>query len=751
MSFVAGHFKIPRMLLNPEKNSVSFDHKTTVAWQVNHMCAVFDALAAAFMFCSVSTINSIDKTVVSNSVIGVTGVMLFAFSPLVWEYSTTAEVFALNNLLCAMLIYLTCRLFVSVRRWKESSAAKASKSPTITITGLTLLGALVSGLALSNQHACLLQVAYLVPYIAGLLYFAGVPNFWALMVKAGLCFLWGLSPYAYLVVASHSPTPGTWGDMTSVSGLLRHVLRSEYGTFQLGFIRGSETALERVLIYCQYVSAESFHTAFPLAAIAVLFALSSMSSSPAAATAERISNDDKSTTSSVRPNKKQSKPKSSSLFSTPDTNTALNSSTGLVARAFGTDGNQLPLALLGLWLFYTAVWNCVLSNLPLSAPMPFAVHSRFWMQPNIVLYILVSVGSDQLWSCFVRRLNLGTSASYSAAISSVFQTAVVVAVVAVVFSSRFESQDRSRSGTVIHKYAELALTSLPERALLLSHTDLDWNPARYLQHCEALRRDVTQLSFQLMPYPWFGPRQAALYPNVTFPDTTFKGVSTERSSEGNAALIMRFLQANEVHSHSLGGDPIGTKFPGGLFLDMQAVNEAEIEAMGAWRGLTLVPWGTLYRVHGGGKPSLSALQQSHHSSVAQLRRLVAGFPVVDKRFIAQFPAGTWEFAAASVFYDAHYQLGLSLLTFAMELQREAKVELLPVLLDRLLCASSLLTTAARAALAFETISSSVKDLHKNTALSWMRLHSLIGVISQHEQAVVQNLNRQHREQKVSKT
>lgn len=28
------------------------------------------------------------------------------------------------------------------------------------------------------------------------------------------------------------------------------------------------------------------------------------------------------------------------------------------------------------WVFYVAFWHFVLSNLPLSSPMPFAVHSR---------------------------------------------------------------------------------------------------------------------------------------------------------------------------------------------------------------------------------------------------------------------------------------------------------------------------------------------------------------------------------------
>ena len=37
------------------------------------------------------------------------------------------------------------------------------------------------------------------------------------------------------------------------------------------------------------------------------------------------------------------------------------------------------LSIAFSWLFYVVVWHGVLSNIPLSAPMPFAVHSRYKM------------------------------------------------------------------------------------------------------------------------------------------------------------------------------------------------------------------------------------------------------------------------------------------------------------------------------------------------------------------------------------
>jgi hypothetical protein len=60
-------------------------------------------------------------------------------------------------------------------------------------------------------------------------------------------------------------------------------------------------------------------------------------------------------------------------------------------------------ALLLAWLLYTAVWHCVLSNLSLSAPMPRAVHSRFWMQPNLLLCILAGGGGGVVLGALLPR------------------------------------------------------------------------------------------------------------------------------------------------------------------------------------------------------------------------------------------------------------------------------------------------------------------------------------------------------------
>ena len=57
------------------------------------------------------------------------------------------------------------------------------------------------------------------------------------LMKLGVMFLLGLLPYIYLPLSAHfSNARWTWGDQRTFSGFLKHLLRSEYGTFDLVII-----------------------------------------------------------------------------------------------------------------------------------------------------------------------------------------------------------------------------------------------------------------------------------------------------------------------------------------------------------------------------------------------------------------------------------------------------------------------------------------------------------------------------------
>jgi len=334
---------------------------------------------------------------------------------------------------------------------------------------------------------------------------------------------------------------------------------------------------------------------------------------------------------------------------------------------------------------------------------------------------------------------------------------VLIGLLAVIVSTRFSLMDRSRSGWVMHRYAQSALRSLPPKSLLLSHTDLDWNPMRYLRECEGERADdVVQLSFQLMPYQWFRAAQQPLYEarGVAFPELQFAGVSTARASEGNAKLVRDVVLANGALSHTLAFLDLknsnkkkpATPFPGGIYIDMQSISDMDLGDGYSWRGLTLQPYGTLYRVvvtetvaetaalHGESLRRLAALRGSFAeylpragaAAVSPCRRAACIGPLAPA-VLRQYPAGTWEFAAFSVINDAQYHAGMALLTFAISQQPALKADnmaLLALLVDRLDAAAELLSAAhafASAGVGGALLSSPLFDVTKNAALSWLRL------------------------------
>ena len=306
------------------------------------------------------------------------------------------------------------------------------------------------------------------------------------------------------------------------------------------------------------------------------------------------------------------------------------------------DGQYWSISFLFIaWVFYIVVWNGVLSNIPLSAPMPYGVHARFWMQPNIIFYVFVSLGMSSIVQSVLEKLfpqktieSKGTNEMkrnpFFSLCDIIIQTSIVTILMVILLQNRFDAMDKSGDGWVMHEYGNYILqsTTAHSDSLLLSHTDLNWNSIRYLQVCESVKTDTagaspfnlldsvtvasnssstdsadnmfhaTHLNFQLMPFPWFPKKQAPLYPNVIFPPM-FQGVSTQRMTVENAYLIERFLSANIDHVNK--DKPVklntiwGNKRP--IFLDMQAINDLHIDTGGTWRNFTLIPWGLVYLVH----------------------------------------------------------------------------------------------------------------------------------------------------------
>eukprot|EP01031_Cornospumella_fuschlensis_P033087 gene33087-40023_t len=259
--------------------TLGMDYQPSPAWKVNHMCCLFGAFTSVLVGKSAALVlramvngsyGDLSKpNSTSGSYVSFLASMIFAFSPLVWEYAITAEVFALNNFLCALLLWLTLQIIVDLQGCADPTSTRVPESH---IRNKVWCGALTSSLALCNQHASLLHISFLIVVVTSALFTYKYPGLVQLITSAAAIFLIGLSPYAYLVYASQNIPAGSWGDTTTIQGFLKHVLRAEYGTFRLGGIVGKESWMQRIILYLQFVSKESYHAMFPILAIAILVA-----------------------------------------------------------------------------------------------------------------------------------------------------------------------------------------------------------------------------------------------------------------------------------------------------------------------------------------------------------------------------------------------------------------------------------------------------------------------------------------------
>ncbi|XP_040268705.1 transmembrane protein 260 isoform X2 [Bufo bufo] len=203
----------------------------SIAYRVNLLCSFCGAVAASLLFRTTVRLSG-------SYTAGILAAGLYSFSRLTWQWSIAAEVFSLNNLFVVMLMGLT------VEFHKAKTVSERSK--------ISLYGAFCCGLSLCNQHTVVLYIVCIVIWVLGHQFLHKELSF-SYLVKLGLCFATGLLPYSYLIVSSYfNQARWTWGDQTTVQGLLTHLLREEYGTFSLAKSEAGssmgETLMESVSI-----------------------------------------------------------------------------------------------------------------------------------------------------------------------------------------------------------------------------------------------------------------------------------------------------------------------------------------------------------------------------------------------------------------------------------------------------------------------------------------------------------------------
>ena len=482
------------------------------AWIVNLSNAVLGSMAAVLLY----------KTTVlmtDNAWSGVMAAVGFACAPTVWLYSIQGEVFALNNVLCAAMAYLTVRYFESESRYlafSPSSTTSSTLSSSVdSITASTIassssssssssspsghsstararsylashallyayLGAAVCGLAMTNQHTTVFYVMPCVLFVLYSLYTARLLSFTTLLTL-GLLLALGMSPYLYLPIRAFSQPPDSWGDQRTIDGFLTHFLRQEYGTFQLA---ASDTSTDpgmwsRLLVYLKVTQDESLHLAPVLAVWGVVCMFRNGSR------AVRLS---------------------------------------VAVQLYG-------------YVMYVVVFH-KLANLDLR-PLFLGVQARFWQQANMYVFVWAACGVQQLTRMFF-TLHPPTTASQSSttptrhsdAIDSASATSqqrswmhhsgsVLVAAVSVLYATaqiavHYRRLDHSESTQFITNGRQI-LHSFPPDSLVLLNGDLNNNIIKYPQSCEGVRTDVQLISLQLMTWDWYVPMQSVNYGNVSFP------------------------------------------------------------------------------------------------------------------------------------------------------------------------------------------------------------------------------------------
>ncbi len=287
----------------------------TIAWRVNLFSAVCGAGAATMLFLAAARWSgSLWAALAAAS--------LFAFSPRVWPHAVTAEVFALNNLFIAGLVYLT------VRFCEAATPSGHGNDDQKRLMGLAAcLLFFWIGLGLTNHHTL---IFYAIP--AALLVLTSNPAMRAPRQIGifALCGLAGLLPYAYIPIASGRVPLMSWGDQTTLSGFLDHLLRREYGTFRLGVQEQGPDLIDRLAAYV----AGSFGDLFwivPLLAIAGL----------------------------------------------------------ILMRRHRT--SSLLWCWTGAFFFFLVTFNA-LANGPLEPGVSRFVEGRFWQQPHLLLCVFAALG-----------------------------------------------------------------------------------------------------------------------------------------------------------------------------------------------------------------------------------------------------------------------------------------------------------------------------------------------------------------------
>lgn len=502
----------------------------------------------------------------------------YALSPSIWLYSIGAEVFVVNNVFIMLLLVMFCK-YVSLAKevateaigialthdgtsqpssLKPTSAASVAGKPwtagAITaankLSRFTCWACFVCGLALCNQHTIVLLV---IPLAAFVLW--SQRNF----ISIWTCVWYAVSGMAGLLPYLHMPLAhtfwrgrGSWGDTSTISGFLRHLLRSDYGTLRL-LARddgGAENFSARTAAYARDVINDQVpHPVMALlAALGCIVCLTFVSLKCLGL---------RKASGSLNSNGKKRTGQADSSSSSA----TLNAPIAHVAAVAASSPAAIPFFLA----FYFFVFHN-LSNMPLRDPLLYGVHARFWLQPNALVFLLVGIGAAGIVNAAIGYLDRSPAAKNSSTGSddgakpgehsspaklysapSVVSFAAASGMLYLAYVQHKRNAPKMKlyaSDDVMDRYARALLEPLPHKAVLITSYDMQWTAARYLQTCEGVRPDIFILNGPVMSYNWFSA-QRHLYPEVRFPGSHLVAHMTQPHAEGGFSLA-DFFAVNTV-------------------------------------------------------------------------------------------------------------------------------------------------------------------------------------------------------------
>ena len=208
------------------------------------------------------------------------------------------------------------------------------------------------------------------------------------LIILGVYGLVGLSPYAYLPLAT--PKQGGWGHVRTVRGFIHHFLRRDYGTLRLysGRVGSGESLTERIEAWYTSISMVQGPFMYALPALALIGACLLLYVPPPL---PELCDD----ASSQGGGKRSAKARRRARVQEYNQQRRAEKGTTTKIRVAARGCRESLALLLGALGFYLLAFHA-LSNLPLSDPLLYGIHARFWMQPHLALCCLAGLGIEGL-------------------------------------------------------------------------------------------------------------------------------------------------------------------------------------------------------------------------------------------------------------------------------------------------------------------------------------------------------------------